>query len=49
MTDVTTLRKDIGHYVDAGMNHFTLGHNVPDEGALKDVEVVMREIGGSLK
>jgi len=49
MTDVATLRKDIEHYVDAGMNQFTLGHNVPDEGALKDVEVVMKEVGGSLK
>jgi len=49
MADVPTLRKDIEHYTEAGMNCFTLGHNVPDEGALKDVELVMKEIGGSIR
>jgi len=47
--DTKTLAKDVERYIDAGMNHFTLGHNVTSEEAIRDVSTVMREIGGSLK
>jgi len=49
MADLKTLRTDIDHYVEAGMNHFTLGHNVTGEDALKDIETVMREVGRSFR
>jgi probable F420-dependent oxidoreductase len=49
ITDMKTLSKDVERYVDAGMNHFTLGHNVTSEEAIKDVSTVMKEIGGSLR
>ena len=49
IADKKTLEHDIDQYVEAGMNHFTLGHNVTSEGAVKDVETVMREIGRSLR
>ena len=49
IADIPTLSKDVERYVDAGMNHFTLGHNVTSEEAIKDVSTVMKEIGGSLR
>jgi len=49
IADMKTLSKDVERYVDAGMNHFTLGHNVTSEEAIKDVSTVMKEIGGSLR
>jgi len=49
IADIKTLSKDVEKYIDAGMNHFTLGHNVTSEDAVADVSKVMREIGRSLK
>jgi probable F420-dependent oxidoreductase len=49
IADMKTLSKDVERYVDAGINHFTLGHNVTSEEAIKDVSTVMKEIGGSLR
>lgn len=49
IAEIDTLRKDVERYVDSGMNQFTLGHNATNDGAIKDVETVMKEIGGSLR
>jgi probable F420-dependent oxidoreductase len=49
ITDLKTLSNDIDRYIDAGMNHFTLGHNVTSEEAINDVSKVMKEVGGSLR
>jgi len=49
IADIDTLAKDVEKYIEAGMNHFTLGHNVTSEEAIKDVTKVMRDIGGSLR
>jgi probable F420-dependent oxidoreductase len=46
--EVATIRKDIESYVSAGMNYFTLGDKAKDEGSLKNLETVAKEIGGSL-
>lgn len=46
--DVETIRKDIDGYISAGMNYFTLGDKAKDEGSLKTIETVAKEIGGSL-
>jgi hypothetical protein len=46
--DVDTIRKDIDGYVSAGMNYFTLGDKAKDEGSLRNLETVAREVGGSL-
>lgn len=48
MTDVDTLRKDIDAYIAAGMNYFTLGDKAKDEDSVRNIELVAREIGGSL-
>ena len=47
-TEIASLRKDVEQYVDAGMNHFTLGEKAENEKCLKEIEVVAKEIGGSL-
>lgn len=47
-TDLPTLKRDVEQYRDAGMTHFTLGEKAQDEGCLKEVAVVAKEIGGSL-
>jgi alkanesulfonate monooxygenase SsuD/methylene tetrahydromethanopterin reductase-like flavin-dependent oxidoreductase (luciferase family) len=49
IADIDTLRKDVERYADSGMNQFTLGHNATNDSAIKDVETVMREIGGSIR
>ena len=46
-TAVTTLRRDVEQYVEAGMTHFTLGEKAENENCLRDITVVAEEIGGS--
>ncbi|MDA4132494.1 MAG: LLM class flavin-dependent oxidoreductase, partial [Thaumarchaeota archaeon] len=48
MADVKTLRKDIDEYIAAGMNYFTLGDKAKDEDSVRNIELVAKEIGGSL-
>jgi alkanesulfonate monooxygenase SsuD/methylene tetrahydromethanopterin reductase-like flavin-dependent oxidoreductase (luciferase family) len=48
MTELSTLRKDVDDYINAGMNYFTLGHKAQSEDSLKDIETVAKEIGRSL-
>jgi probable F420-dependent oxidoreductase len=47
-TDITTLRKDVEAFVEAGMNHFTLGEKAENENCLEQIAVVAKDIGGSL-
>jgi alkanesulfonate monooxygenase SsuD/methylene tetrahydromethanopterin reductase-like flavin-dependent oxidoreductase (luciferase family) len=46
-TEISTLRRDVEQYVEAGMTHFTLGEKAQDEKCLKDIAVVAKEIEGS--
>lgn len=46
-TDIQTLRKDVEQYVDAGINHFTLGEKAEDEKCLKEIALVAKDVGGS--
>jgi alkanesulfonate monooxygenase SsuD/methylene tetrahydromethanopterin reductase-like flavin-dependent oxidoreductase (luciferase family) len=48
--DTKTLRSEVEHYIDAGMNYFILGESrAKDEStALKDIKRVANEIGRSL-
>lgn len=48
VADVKTLRKDIDEYIAAGMNYFTLGDKAKDEESVRNLELVAKEIGGSL-
>jgi len=47
-TDITTLRKDVEAYIEAGMNHFTLGEKAENDSCLEQIAVVAKDIGGSL-
>ncbi|MDG6925449.1 MAG: LLM class flavin-dependent oxidoreductase [Nitrososphaerota archaeon] len=48
MSDLATVRRDIDEYITAGMNYFTLGEKARDEESVRNIELVAREIGGSL-
>jgi probable F420-dependent oxidoreductase len=47
-TDITALRKDVEAYIEAGMNHFTLGEKAENDNCLEQIAVVAKDIGGSL-
>jgi hypothetical protein len=48
VADVKTLRKDIDEYISVGMNYFTLGDKAKDDESVRNLELVAKEIGGSL-
>ncbi len=48
MAESETLRVDIDQYVRSGINYFTLGDKAKDEGSVRNIERVARDIGGSL-
>lgn len=48
MAEVGTVRKDVEDYTAAGMNYFTLGEKAQSEGSLRNLEVIAREVGGSI-
>lgn len=47
-TDTPTLRKDVESYIQAGMNHFTLGEKAENDKCLEEIAIVAKDIGGSI-